>query len=219
MNWFRRDIFSLSGIQHFIKWYARADNWHELDSRTGNIGYGWIHYSLIRLAQPERVLVIGSRYGFIPAICALGCKHNHKGIVDFVDAGYDQQNHNDRRRHWGGVGFWTSVNLKQHFGSFGLHKRIRLYVATSEHFYSKNPTRTWNYIYLDGDHSYDGIKEDFSRYWPRLQKGGFLSIHDIRVKSLGGFDYGVWRLWSELKRQHKRTIELPGKYGLGVIQK
>jgi hypothetical protein len=40
--------------------------------------------------RPKRVLCVGSRYGYIPAICAYACKENNYGVVDFVDAGFDE---------------------------------------------------------------------------------------------------------------------------------
>jgi len=172
-------------------------------------------------------LVIGSKYGFIPAICALACRDNEKGIVDFVDAGYDQTNPRDnsvlggkKNRHWGGVGFWTKVDVEKHFGAFDLSKYIRTHVATSAEFKKRNPNRKWGYVYIDGDHSYEGVKEDFKRYWPNLSKGAILSLHDIYTKRLGGLDYGVWRFWRDIKRFNKyNLLEIPGSFGLGIIQK
>jgi methyltransferase family protein len=87
---FDNSLISIKTAKKLIRIYARKDNWHELDYKSGNLGYGWIHYGLIRALKPDRVLVIGSRYGFIPAICALACKDNRKGMVEFVDVGYDQ---------------------------------------------------------------------------------------------------------------------------------
>ncbi len=34
-------------------------------------------------------------------------------------------------------------------------------------------------LYLDGDHSYAGIKSDYERYEPLVAKDGIIGIHDI----------------------------------------
>jgi len=34
-------------------------------------------------------------------------------------------------------------------------------------------------LYLDGDHSYSGVKSDYERYAPLVAKGGIIGIHDI----------------------------------------
>lgn len=211
----------LSGslAKKLIKVYTNFDNWHELDYRSGDLGYGWIHYGLIRILKPKRVLVIGSGYGYIPAICALACKANKKGIVDFVDAGYDTMNSKDKGRHWGGVGFWKKVDVKKYFGKCKLDKYINFYPTTSRQFKKSYPGRKWNYVYLDGDHSYIGIKSDFNMFWPMIIPGGYLGLHDIYVRQRKEFKYGVIKLWKELKERNLDLISFPGEFGLGLVKK
>ena len=36
-------------------------------------------------------------------------------------------------------------------------------------------------VYIDGDHSYDGVKNDITLYYPKLKIGGFLCGHDYSV--------------------------------------
>lgn len=224
---FSQNLISNKDIVNFIDHYAKGDNWHNLDEEKGNLGYGWVHYAIIKNIRPARVLVIGSRYGFIPAVCAIACRDNGKGIVDFVDAGYDQDNPRDNKKlgakrnvHWGGVGFWVKNDPKKHFAKFGLDGYINTYIMTSSNFKNKYPKRRWKYIYLDGDHSYKGVSTDFNRYWLRVKRGGFLSLHDIYTKRVGGLDYGVSKLWGQFKKSKKyNLLEMSGEYGLGIIQK
>lgn len=214
----RKSLVYPREIRQFIDHFARKDNWHNIDKKTGNLGYGWIHYSLIRNIHPLRVLVIGSKYGYIPAICATACRDNNKGMVDFVDAGYDYRNLN-HKAHWGGEGIWKKVDSKKYFGKFGLEKNITVYVMTSKKFAAKYPKRKWDYIYLDGDHSYEGVRFDFESFWPRLRKKGFISLHDIYTRNLGDLEYGVHKYWTEIKKEHLSVIELGGNCGLGILQK
>jgi|SRR3972149_9293371 len=214
----KKMLFSKKRISDFIDSYAKGDNWHKIDKKTGNLGYGWVHYALIRNLRPKRVLVIGSRYGFVPAVCALACKDNRKGIVDFVDAGYDYQNPK-HKAHWGGVGFWTKIDPKIHFKKFGLEKYIDVHIVTSREYSRRYKKREWEYINIDSDHSYGGVKFDFETFWPRLKKGGFMSLHDIHTKSQRDLKYGVYRYWKELRKQHLNTIEFDGIFGLGLLQK
>lgn len=203
----------------FIDLYAKEDNWHNIDKATGNLGYGWVHYGFIRNFLPERVLVIGSRYGFIPAICAMACRDNCKGKVDFVDAGYDQ-NELGYQNHWGGVGFWEKTNINRHFGKYDLNEYIKVHAMTSKQFFRRYNNRKWSYIYIDGDHSYKGVKYDFKHSWPLLKNGGIIALHDIHVKKTGSLTLGVHKLWKKLKASQKyNTIEIPGEFGLGLIQK
>ena len=217
-------------IKSFIKHFAQDDNWHELDDKNGNLGYAWVHYSYIRLLKPQRVLCVGSRYGLIPASCALACRDNGFGVVDFVDASYDQDNPDHDGKHWGGVGFWHTKKGKNHFKKFGLNNFIKLHVMTTQKFFKKNNVKHahkkkqdqqhWDYAHLDGDHSYKGVKFDFDHAWPRIKKGGMVTLHDINTPdTMGNIEYGVAKIWQEIKDEYNTTIELPGVCGLGLVQK
>lgn len=212
-------LTNATAVKKIASHFAKNDNWHNVDIKTSNLGYGWIHYALIRNLQPEHVLCIGSRYGFIPAICALACKDNQKGSVDFVDAGYNLYNPKDKN-HWGGVGYWHTREGKAAFNKFNLEKYIRLFVTTTTRYKKEFPNKTWSYIYIDGDHSYAGVKRDFSYFWPSLTNGGYVLLHDIYTKDLGGLNYGVKRFWNLLRKSKKyNCFEIPGDIGLGIIQK
>ena len=36
-----------------------------------------------------------------------------------------------------------------------------------------------DFLFIDGDHSYEGVKTDFELYSPLVKKGGIISFHDI----------------------------------------
>lgn len=214
----RSGIFSKRLARQLIERYGGGAG-HNLNEKKGELGYGLIHYALISNLRPKRVLCIGSEKGFIPAICALACKDNQKGHVDFVDAGYDQSDKN----HWGGTGFWKKIKPKKHFAYGNLSDWITTRVMTSQQF-SRGNKRRWQYIYIDGDHSYRGVKKDYQLFWPKLDKGGMMVFHDVLLKNHPEHDnFGVWRFWEKTKDGGKITIPfthsqvLPS--GLGVLQK
>lgn len=217
---FKNNLFSDRTIKTFIKTYARKDNWHQLDAESGNLGYGWVHYALIRNLKPKKVLCVGSKYGFIPAICAIACRDNKIGKVDFVDAGMDMNAVGKLAgSHWGGVGFWKKCNPRRYFGKFDLQNYLDLYVMTTEEFAKKYSKRKYDYIHIDGDHSYKGVKLDFDLFWMRLNKGGFIAFHDIASPDKDGNIYGTRKFWKEIKQKNKIAFEFNQDPGLGVVQK
>jgi cephalosporin hydroxylase len=75
-----------------------------------------------------------------------------------------------------------------------------------------------DFLYIDGDHSYDGAKQDFEMYSPLVRTGGIVAFHDIVTTADG---CGVDRLWDELKKSYPHeeyTDGTRGKKGIGVLQ-
>ena len=153
-----------------------GDDGHNLNYTQYFLGFGLIHYAFIRNLKPESILCVGSRKGFIPATIALACKDNDKGHIDFVDAGYDQD---QPTKHWSGIGFWKKEDPDKHFAKIGVSDYITTYVMTTEKYAKKIPKKRYQYIYIDGDHSYEGIKLDYDLFWSRLDRGCFMSFHDV----------------------------------------
>jgi len=74
-------------------------------------------------------------------------------------------------------------------------------------------------VFIDGDHTYDGVLRDWENYG---HLGGVVIFHDIREPQLGEWmGLGVWRLWEELRATHPSEEFLaPGsKMGIGKICK
>jgi predicted O-methyltransferase YrrM len=77
-----------------------------------------------------------------------------------------------------------------------------------------------DFLFIDGDHTYEGVKNDFEMYSPLVKKGGVVAFHDI---TNGSEEYvgGVPRFWKEVKfgREYKEFIEdlNQGKCGIGVL--
>jgi cephalosporin hydroxylase len=75
-------------------------------------------------------------------------------------------------------------------------------------------------LLIDGDHSPDGVRQDFQLYSPLVRAGGWIAFHDIVPgrEDLGG---GVPDFWKELKTHHsaREIVEdwTQGAYGIGLI--
>ena len=59
----------------------------------------------------------------------------------------------------------------------------------------------FDFVYIDGDHSYDGVKRDIYAYWPKVKKGGAISGHDYnpRWESMKGIIKAVDEFVAENK--------------------
>ena len=74
-----------------------------------------------------------------------------------------------------------------------------------------------DFLFIDGDHSYEGVKKDFEMYSPLVRKGGIIAFHDIvphdRVHDPYGV-VGVHRFWNEIKHSYK-YLEIVKDWGQG----
>lgn len=90
--------------------------------------------------------------------------------------------------------------------------------------------RKLDLVFIDGDHSYDGVRQDFIDYGKFVRTGGIVALHDI-VPDFGT-RYGrptlnwtgeVPRFWQEIDEGLGRWefVEDPQQdgYGIGVVQR
>ena len=58
-----------------------------------------------------------------------------------------------------------------------------------------------SFCYVDGNHSYEGVKSDFENCDQFLQPGGFILFDDSTLKN-----FGVWRLIPEVRSSGRYTL-------------
>jgi predicted O-methyltransferase YrrM len=80
-------------------------------------------------------------------------------------------------------------------------------------------TQCLDALFIDGDHTYAGVKHDFLSYSPLVRPGGIVAFHDIAEQTHEtGCD--VSRFWNEVKTSYRyeEIIENsePG-WGIGVL--
>jgi predicted O-methyltransferase YrrM len=49
-------------------------------------------------------------------------------------------------------------------------------------------------LFIDGNHDYPAVKEDFEDWVPRLAKGGILAMHDVFATPFDGHYDGPWKV-------------------------
>ena len=57
-----------------------------------------------------------------------------------------------------------------------------------------------DFIFIDGDHSYDGVKQDFEMYKDLVCEGGIIAFHDIQHQHSR---VGVDEFWREIKTEYE----------------
>jgi len=122
----------------------------------------------------------------------------------------------------GGYPFWKIP----FFRSFGKWRVIQLIRADSHSEETLGKLKTHlkgsevDFLFIDGDHTYQGVKQDFQMYSPLVRKGGIVAFHDIVIHDpTAGCE--VDRFWHEVKQRypHIEIIGSPNQKwaGIGVL--
>jgi predicted O-methyltransferase YrrM len=74
-------------------------------------------------------------------------------------------------------------------------------------------------LFIDGDHTFEGVKKDWEMYSPLVRAGGLIVFHDVA----GNYEEThVKAFWDTVKTSHpyREYMAHPeGLYGIGVLQK
>lgn len=80
--------------------------------------------------------------------------------------------------------------------------------------------REIDFLFIDGDHTYQGVKADFENYGKLVRKGGIIAFHDILHNPWAPLCQ-VPKFWKELKPQYETEEFIDdvnqGGWGVGVI--
>ncbi len=80
-----------------------------------------------------------------------------------------------------------------------------------------------DFLFIDGDHSYAGVKSDFDSYSPLVKPGGWIAFHDILDTDCHRRqNCQVSRLWNEIKENYNHFEIVDPNHresmGIGILQ-
>lgn len=164
------------------------------NGEEGSVPYRWTHgandvemgdgllvYSFIQFIRAKTCVCIGSGGGFIPRIMTQARR-------DMWEMGVFVGNPDVS---WGDIGCTYVVDANNGIGGksdigdeesfFRKHFHPRVILETSERAFYDFFIRqgiTIDYLHIDGDHSYEGVRKDFELYSTIMNPNGMISIHD-----------------------------------------
>lgn len=81
--------------------------------------------------------------------------------------------------------------------------------------------RSLDFLFIDGDHTYDGVKSDFEQYSPLVRASGLIGFHDIHPSDDDSTE--VSRYWVDFAAAHRTESLISNRsqcgYGIGLYTK
>lgn len=161
-------------------------------------------------ARPEVVVEIGTACGGTLFLLSRAAADN--AIIVSIDLSYG--------KFGGGYPVWRAPFYR----SFAF-KRQKLYLIRGDSHQESILHKLENILngrkvdclYIDGDHTYEGVKEDFEMYSALLNNRALIAFHDIAPNPPEP-GAQVNKFWNEIKNnyQHNEIIENRGQSGAGI---
>lgn len=157
-----------------------------------------------RYEKLSKVLEIGTAFGGTARLWAEMVEPD--GKVYCCDLSFDHNN--DLTSHGiAGYGYTDTKRVyypRQVYNDTSFEKRIIEFPGNShdpEYIQKvKNEVETVDFLFIDGDHSYEGVKQDFENFYSTVKIGGYIAFHDI-IDSQYHRDQGCFvnKFWDEIK--------------------
>lgn len=213
------------GPRQRSRWVDRASHWlcsprqaHAL-SKAQRMGLTQVSGEALRLMRlveqlhPKRVLEIGTAHGGSFLLWSRAAARDARLVsVDLPPWELDDPAEDSKRR---AIERIVSPGQSVHVIRGDSHDPV-----VQKHTRECFDGESIDFLFIDGDHSYDGVSKDFRDYAGSVRAGGIVAFHDIHPHSRG-WGGEVPAFWREIRVRH-RHVELIADpeqdgFGIGVI--
>lgn len=204
-------------LAKFLK--QKSPHWttiaNHIDWASGLGDSAWILYGLCRSMKPRICVEIGSARGKSACFVGMALKENGGGKLYAIDP-HAKTNWNDSES------VDTLEVIQSNLKSLGLEQIVTLVRKASVEAL-KGWTEPIDLIFIDGDHSYEGIKADWEGFKPFMTPFSLVVFHDTLwdLKPDPKWyraDMGVPRFVEELRREGYQVLTIDRDWGVSIVQ-
>ena len=199
----------------FPQFRSREFYVESFDFKSGLGDSAWLLYGLARSLKPKVCVEIGSARGKSACAVGLALRRNGGGKLYAIDP-HSVTNWNDK----------SSVDsfalITENLQKAGLTGQVEIVRKTSGEA-AKGWDKKIDLIFIDGDHSYEGVKADWDLFLPHLTEFGVVVFHDtlwdLRPDGIHDrADMGVPRFVDELRAAGYPVITIDQNFGVSLVQ-
>jgi len=187
---------------------THAEKYQGFHGSSGSfLGTGIFNYAIPYYLKARLCVCLGSGSGFVPRLMRqaqrdLGIDQESQTVI--VDADL------------GGAGWGRPDYLEDDNCFFRKNFDVKIIVKRTAE--AAEEFTNIDYLHIDADHSYEGVKADWEDYLPLMEKKlSFITLHDTRYHNRSA-KVGVHRLVQELRESGVDVVDLNLGGGLGIIQ-
>jgi predicted O-methyltransferase YrrM len=187
---------------------------------TTNFGSGlgegaWLLFGLVHAMSPSVCVEIGSARGRSTCFIGIALKrlgHGHLYAIDpHESTAWSDVNATDTYRE-----------LRRNLHASGVENQV-----TIVRKYSPDAAKTWtipiDLLFIDGDHSYEGVKRDWDLFAPHVSEFGVVVFHDTIWDRKSDTDWhredmGVPEFVDELRRRGFPVTTFDRHFGISLVQ-
>jgi predicted O-methyltransferase YrrM len=70
-------------------------------------------------------------------------------------------------------------------------------IKASSHEAAKRFGYEIDFLFVDGDHSLEGVERDWSDWFPKVKVGGYIAMHDCRICTCSSVELGSMQFYQE----------------------
>lgn len=165
-----------------------------------------IAHWLVSQLQPDRIVELGTHYGVsFFSFCEAAQAFSPNTFVYAVDTWEGDE-------HASYYGNDVYAKVESHWQQ--THRlRSRLIRSTFDHANDYFEDGSIDILHIDGLHTYEAVKHDYEVWLPKMNTNSIILFHDINVRER---EFGVWKLWHEVKLTNK-TYQILNGHGLGIL--
>lgn len=175
----------------------------------------YLLYGLVRSGKPQVVVEIGSARGRSACFMGMALKENGSGRLYAIDP--------HTRTEWNDEdSIDTYEVLANNVTRLRLQEQIQILRNTSDRV-AQNWSLAIDILFIDGDHSYEGVKRDWKLFSPFVKPFGGVVFHDTLWElkpdpKYSRVDMGVPRFVEELRDEGYPVITLDRDFGVSLVQ-
>ena len=177
---------------------------HVVDSAW--LEHGPFAFWLIDAIRPKTFVELGSHNGFSYFCVCQAVRRLGLGTACYAVDSWQ----GDEHAGFYGEDVFAAVSAVHEQQYSDISTLLRCYFSEALPYF---PDGSIDLLHIDGRHGYQDVLEDFTSWRAKLSPRGVVLFHDTNVRER---DFGVWRLWAELREQAPSFEFLHG-HGLGVL--